>query len=259
VDAPPDHVVSAFGVCGEPVPLAGGRGTAWRVSNVVLKPLDMSVQELEWQASVLAEIAGGDVRVAPPLRSRHGRLVVDGWTAWPLLEGRHAPDWPEVIDAGERFHVALRTVARPAHVLNARSHQWARADRVAWGEAAGPEAPGGSDLAWLLDARRPVSLASQLIHGDLSGNVLLAARQPPAVIDFSPYWRPKDYATAIVLVDAVLCHDGNEDLIELLPSRDDDTQLLIRAAIFRLLCDSDPTAARYGVLFDRLKARLDPT
>jgi uncharacterized protein (TIGR02569 family) len=242
--SPPESVLRAFGAQGEPARLTGGRVTAWRVGEVVLKPLDMSVPELEWQARVLSEIAGDDVRVAPPLRSRCGALVVDGWTGWPYLDGRHAPRWTEVIDAGQRLHAALVTVPRPSHLFDARLHHWARADRVAWGEASDPEIPAGSDLAWLLKARRPIPLPGQLIHGDLSGNVLLADGQPPAVIDFSPYWRPKEYATAIVLVDAVVWHDADPQLLELLLPRDDETQLLIRAAIFRLLSDSDPAAGR---------------
>jgi uncharacterized protein (TIGR02569 family) len=255
VDAPPASVVRAFGAQGEPTRLLGGRDTAWRVGDVVFKPLDMAVPELEWQASVLSELVGGDVRVAPPLRSRCGALIVNGWTGWPWLVGRHAPQWFDVIAAGGRFHAALTSVPRPAHLLDSCSHRWAHADRVAWEEAAAPETS-PSDLAWLLAARRPISLPSQMIHGDLSGNVLLADGQPPAVIDFSPYWRPKEYATAIVLVDAIAWHHANGQVLELLPSdKNQGTQLLIRAAIFRMLSDSDPAAGRRA---DRFRGESEP-
>ncbi len=30
----------------------------------------------------------------------------------------------------------------------------------------------------------------QLVHGDLTGNLLFHTSLPPAVIDLSPYWRP---------------------------------------------------------------------
>lgn len=256
VDGPPESVVRAFGAQGEPTRLPGGRDTAWRIGDVVLKPVDMELPELEWQSSVLTELVGGDVRVAPPLRSRCGALIVDGWTGWPWLEGRHAPQWSDVIAAGERFHAALAAVPRPSHLLDSRSHHWAHADRVAWEEAAGPQNPAGSELACLLAARRPISLPSQLIHGDLSGNVLLADGQPPAVIDFSPYWRPSEYATAVVLVDAIAWHEADGQLLELLPRHNQGTQLLIRAAIFRLLAESDPAAGRYHVLVSRLKDRV---
>ncbi|MDO0912417.1 hypothetical protein QQM39_16645 [Streptomyces sp. DT2A-34] len=83
------------------------------------------------------------------------------------------------------------------------------ADRVAWGEQ-------GIDViedrtapySTLLELRRPVEHeAAQLIHGDLTGNVLFAADDEPAVIDFSPYWRPPVFAEAIVVADGLLWFD----------------------------------------------------
>ena len=38
--------------------------------------------------------------------------------------------------------------------------------------------------------RSPIVTTSQLIHGDLTENILFAEGLSPAVIDFSPYWRP---------------------------------------------------------------------
>lgn len=240
MSAPPDPVVRAFGARGGPARLTGGRGTAWRVGDVVLKPLDMPVSELEWQASVLSGVDAKGLRFAAPLRSRQGALVVDGWTGWSFLEGQRAPEWSAIIDAGRRFHDALAAVPRPSHLLDARSHHWAHADRVAWNEASDPEVPAGSELAWLFKERRPISVRSQLIHGDLSGNVLLARGRPPAIIDFSPYWRPKDYATAIVLVDAVAWYEADDEILDPFLLDTLGMQLVIRAAIFRLLSDSDP-------------------
>lgn len=60
----------------------------------------------------------------------------------------------------------------------------------------------------LLAAVRPVRLPSQLVHGDIAGNVLFAAGQSPAVIDFSPYWRPPGYALAVAAVDLLACGPG---------------------------------------------------
>jgi hypothetical protein len=46
------------------------------------------------------------------------------------------------------------------------------------------------ELQPLIDALerrlRPIGLPSQLVHGDITGNVLFAQGRPPAVIDFSP-------------------------------------------------------------------------
>jgi hypothetical protein len=43
-----------------------------------------------------------------------------------------------------------------------------------------------------------------LIHGDLTGNVLFHDELPPAIIDFTPYWRPLEFQSAVVVADALV-------------------------------------------------------
>ncbi len=64
-----------------------------------------------------------------------------------------------------------------------------------------------ADLAARLRAQPDPPDEPQLVHGDLTGNVLFAAGLPPAVIDISPYWRPPSYAEGVVVADA-LCYHG---------------------------------------------------
>lgn len=66
----------------------------------------------------------------------------------------------------------------------------------------------GEHWARLTRLIRPVCGPSQLVHGDLSGNVLFAEGLAPAIIDFSPYWRPTSYADAIVVIDAAVLRRG---------------------------------------------------
>jgi uncharacterized protein (TIGR02569 family) len=240
--APPAQVLAAFGVSARPEPLSGGQATAWRAGDVVLKPLDMSIDALRWQAEVLGAAEPDGFRVAPPLRASDRELVVDGWTAWPTLAGTHAPRWAEIVAVGERFHLALAGVERPAAVLDARTDGWARADRIAWGDQPAGDFGRVPEVAHLLSARTTVSAPSQLIHGDLSGNVLFADGLPPAVIDLSPYWRPPAYASAIVAVDAVLWHGADPTLLSVVGN----AQLLVRALLFRLLATPDPAGAVDG-------------
>jgi uncharacterized protein (TIGR02569 family) len=242
VPAPSAAVLAAFAVNGRPERLAGGQGTTWRAGDVVLKPLDMSIEAVRWQADVLGSLDPGGLRLAVPLRSGDGELVVDGWTAWPLLAGAHAPRWPEILAVGERLHRALAGVERPSAVLDARTDGWARADRIAWGEAPAADFAVLPEVSHLLAARTPVSSPSQLIHGDLSGNVLFADGLPPAVIDLSPYWRPPAYASAIVAVDAVLWYGADFELLSTVV----DAQLLVRALLFRLLASRDPASEAAG-------------
>ena len=76
-------------------------------------------------------------------------------------------------------------------------------------------------------------LPCQLVHGDLAGNILFHPGLAPAVIDVSPYWRPKRYADAIIVADAIAW--GDADLRALEPLRDPiGLQVLYRAILFRL-------------------------
>ena len=107
---------------------------------------------------------------------------------------------------------------RPPQVDN----PWETGDRVAWSEQPYPT------VADVLDALQPVDDAPQLIHGDLTGNVLFHETLPPAIIDFAPYYRPAQYASAIVVADA-LCWEGAPS--ELAAAV--DPQYLLRALIYR--------------------------
>jgi uncharacterized protein (TIGR02569 family) len=214
---PPPHVLDAFGVT-DPTPLPGGRGRSWRAGTLVLKPLDWKPEELRYQSAVLGAVAPRDLRVAAPLPQ-----IVGGWTATPFVEGAHEPGrWLDIIAAGERLHAALAGVPRPDQLLRARDDAWTTGDRVAWGEQP------YDAVVDLLDVLEPLDHPSQLVHGDLTGNVLFHPTLPPAVIDFAPYWRPPAFASAVVVADA-LCWEGAP------PSLADavEPQYLLRALIYR--------------------------
>ncbi|MEU0298991.1 aminoglycoside phosphotransferase [Streptomyces sp. NPDC006175] len=240
---PPRSVLDAFGVEGTPVPLTGGQGRSVLVGGYVFKPAEGAVTEAEWGASLFDALATGHgFRVPRPLRTPDGRSVVEGWTAGEFLTGETGPQgrWDDVLRAGRALHAALRPHPRPAF-LERRSHPWAVADRVAWGEE---DVEVTEDLAAsfsaLLELRRPVRQgAAQLVHGDLAGNVLLAAHELPAVIDFSPYWRPPLFAEAVVIVDGLLWWDLPDELLSVGGDHADWRQMLVRALLFRLVAVSE--------------------
>ncbi len=236
---PPEEVVRAFGGVGPPEALEGGSTTAWRIGDIVLKPLDTSIAALEWQARVLPSLRVPDVRLAHPLRGRGGELAIDRWTAWTWQAGRHERgQWPAIIGVGERLHAALARVARP-WFLASRADRWAVADRFAWGEAPGGELEQLPHVARLLGMLRPIHQRAQLVHGDLTGNVLFHDALPPAVIDLSPYWRPAAYASAIVVADALAWEGADESILAGVKDVPDLGQLLVRALLFRIAAE-DP-------------------
>jgi hypothetical protein len=111
---------------------------------------------------------------------------------------------------------------------------WARADRVVWNvDAPAPHLV----LAAAFAARRRLDLADQLVHGDLTGNVLTEEGSAPAVIDLSPYWHPPAWADAVVVADAMLLGDSDASLVDAVgggatSASSQFAQLLLRAVLF---------------------------
>lgn len=225
-------MLEAFGVAGVPVPLGGGEGRAWRAGDVVLKPCD-DAAEWGWLARVLPTVPQEGFRLALPIRAVDGGWVAQGWCAQPVVEGTHAERWVDVIRVGERFHRAIVGLERPAF-LDARTNPYSVGDRVAWEEQDAPLRHRLLDR--LLAMRRPVDLPAQVIHGDLTENLLFADGLDPAIIDVTPYFRPRGFAAAVVIGDAVRWRDADpEPLLAATANDPAFPQLFVRAVIYRLV------------------------
>ncbi|OCI29443.1 phosphotransferase [Oerskovia enterophila] len=253
---PPSEVLEEFGAVGPAVRLDGGRGAAWRAGDLVLKPLDVLPAELDWLRRH-APAGSDDLRLSLPAPSRTGEFVVDGWTAFPVLQGEHAAGrWARIADVAWRFAEAFDGAERPPF-LDERTHAWARADRLAWGEDAVEVPDDVPHLPALLAARRVAAEPSTIVHGDLTGNVLFADGLPPAVIDLTLYWRPVRYSVAIVAVDAVCFEGAPLSLLETIDPGEGFAQHLVRALVFRIATDwfnelAPDTSAVYAATVERV-------
>lgn len=237
--APPDaKLLADFSLDGGPEFLPGGQGTSWLVGQVVLKPLDMPLASLQWQADVLTRLdSRDDLRVSVPLCTADGQWTSDGWTAWRYQPGEHLPGrWHDIVKAGERLHAALQDEPEPAF-LATRTDKWATADQVAWGALPAEDFARTKHLDTLIQALEPVRGVAQLIHGDLTGNVLFHPHLPPLVIDLSPYWRPPAFASAVVIADALVFEGAAADVLQPMLVDSDFPQYLLRALIFRAVTD----------------------
>jgi uncharacterized protein (TIGR02569 family) len=223
-------VLTSFGLDRQiPVRPVGGAVVA---GDLVFKTVEDEA-EAAWVAETMSSLVVDEIRIPRPARTDDGRWVAEGWAAWQHLSGRPALRWSDILSAGRAFHAATRSIERP-DVLDLRTHPWARADRMAWGEEAVPH----SGLAGeLLGRVRPLDIESQVVHGDLTGNVLFAEGEPPAVIDFSPYWRPAGHAVAQIVVDALLWYGADVSLVAAAADIPEIEQLLARALMFRLVLD----------------------
>jgi hypothetical protein len=277
---PGPAVLASFGADATiaPVSLPGGEGTSWRAGDMVLKPAG-DPRVARWTADLYLSLSGREdsgFRVPRPLRTVAANgaagngaagdwIAADSapaastgasaetWVAWPWLPGEPAdwagrsPLWPRLIAASRAFHAALAGRAAPPW-LGTDGSQWTTGDQVAWGERdpgsvlAGAPEPLAGQLRALLAALRPVRQPAQLIHGDLGGNVLFADGEPPAVIDFSPYWRPAGLALAVAAVDALMWSGADHAILgELAIQAGHDPadfgQLLARALVYRLVTE----------------------
>lgn len=228
---PAPEILTAFGANDHPERMRGGRGLTWRAGDIVVRRVG-DAEESTWKSGVLATLEGSDEFTAPrPIPDDRGAWVRDGWEAWEWIPG--AADESrvdEILHAGAAFHRSIAALPRPAFI--ARSEDpWSRADRMAWGE---DSLPGDEVLDLLAAAFHPVGSASQVIHGDLLGNVMFAPCRAPALIDWAPYWRPPGAGAAIAVVDAVCWHGHPLDRIGDDHGVSHWGQLLVRALAFRI-------------------------
>lgn len=236
---PSTAVLDAFGVSGVPQQLAGGQGEAYRVDGIVVKRVDDRA-ETEWTCRLMTRIEPDGFRISEPVLTTGRQWVYDGWAATRYITGLRtvAPRWDDVIAAGLRFcDAAERARDHDDGVLAGRTHRWAIADRVAWGEQSidlsVETAALFGDIATKFD---DLGHESHFVHGDLGGNVFVDERGTPVVLDVSPYLRPRRWAAAIVVCDALLWHHADPDLARTLAAPG-ERSLLFRALAFRLVAD----------------------
>lgn len=242
-DPPPLTVLDAFGVSGPARLLDGGQGTSWAVENLVFKPDEGPLHE--WLASALADVTPDGFRIAQPVCTRDGAAwVFRGWSATRWVEGSK-PDysaistWQDILAAGRAFHRAVAHLGRP-DFLDRLQDWWARADKAVWGEQDIWFRPQFAAVARRLQGALEPLGNPQIVHGDLTNNVLFASGVAPAVIDISPYWRPPKYAEGIVVADALCWHDAPASLWETVNV---SMTAVARALLFRMATTNERVAS----------------
>jgi uncharacterized protein (TIGR02569 family) len=231
----PPHVRTAFGVSElQPQPVVWAGRRAWHCGDVLIRPVpDNAVAA--WSAGVLDGLEVEGLRLARPVRSSDGRWIVAGWAACRFVPGTLEPRYDAVVDAGMRLHAATARVPRP-RVLDDRDDLLTLSAAGAFGERrlVLDPAVGGTLYAQLAAYRTPVRLPAQVVHPELFGAVLFDEHGVPALIDLVPCWRPKEWAAAVVVVDALAWGGAEEDLLQRWSHLDEWPQMLLRAVLHRL-------------------------
>src|SRR5215469_815242 len=244
---PDPAVANAFGVSPDIALLPGGFDQkTYRSGEVVLRYLGEAAADAgNWNADLFDRLDQQGFRVAKPRRATNGSWVVNGWVAEGFLVGHSVTlhDVPAAIDAITAFHRAL--IGTPLPEYRKDEHTiWDRADEWAWGdipERIDPRLYALASRPAIL--RTPVHLPDQLIHGDLNpDNILVADQLAPAIIDLAPYWRPAPLALA-VLAYWVGPYRGNSAILEHFCGITAFDQMLVRAGLWKTLCQRDPGQA----------------
>lgn len=253
---PSERVLDLFAIPGDLDPI--GTGNSVRAGDLVLSSgRDAGVAQ--WLNPILARLAvrmderpgrrARDLRLAVPVPARDGSWVVEGWGASRWEPGTESCTDLEVqIAAGRVLHAEFASaVPQRPEGLDAREDRWARAERWAFStfEHAAAEPSVRELLAELAGSLGEDSIGpNQLVHGDLSGNLLMDAAGAAVVIDVSPYWRPVLWAEALLTLDAVLQQSAQPDVLAQWRTGAAG-HALARAGAFRLLSDPHPEVERY--------------
>jgi uncharacterized protein (TIGR02569 family) len=230
---PPLHVRAAFGAK-EFEPELVDVGPRWRCGDIALRPVS-SPAEATWVAQTLGDLDVPDMRIGRPIRASDGRWVVGGWAAFRFVEGRPEPRYDEIVSASLRLHHATAEVPVP-RFLSTRHDVFAMADRAAAGTDEAPldAALGGRLFDVLAASRKPLTLRSQVVHGDLFGNVLFTGAAAPGIVDFAVYHRPAEWAAAVVVVDALAWGGADAGILRRWAHLPEWPQALLHALLFRL-------------------------
>ncbi len=218
---PSPHILDLFAVPGDLEPLPGGQAHSVRAGDLVLSPdrtpaVQAALNPILARLAVDLDTRPGrhprDLRVAMPVPARDGNWTVEGWGATRFEPGStQLTDLTAVRAAGAVFHAELARTGAQWSVR--RDDRWARAERIAFGEERLPtDAPAlAQELA---EQRDDTDLGpDELVHGDLTGNLLLDAGGAPLVIDVAPHWRPTLWAEAVWTLDAVMWFDAERSVL----------------------------------------------
>ncbi len=209
----------------------------YKCNTNIIKPIDSS-EEANWLAETFSALEEPtDIRIQRPVRSVNGNWIENGYVSWTFVEGKNQQGrYAEKVAACEAYNRLVSTIPEPTFISQ-RTDPWATADKRVWGELPIEYEPEEMEIVEnVLEKIENVHIPYQIIHGDFNGNILFSDTLQPAIIDYSPYWRPADFAKAIIYIDAVVWDKEANlgELKKLFAPTDQLYQLTIRATLRRM-------------------------
>ncbi len=235
MDEPIKKISKLFGSDEEPVLFLDTHGV-YRAGNIIIKPILEKI-ESEELAEIINQLPVSEkIRIPKPIKSINGNWIEEGYVAWTYLEGKEVGGrYKDKIEVCDFFTKIFQDVSKPKFI-EARNNPWAIADRVTWGELKIQYEEKFQNIINVIQPiLKPNNLSYQIIHGDITRNIIFNEKEFPGVIDLTLYWRPKDYAKALLIVDAITWEDTNLDVYNLVVDVPEINQLLLRAGLRRII------------------------
>ncbi|QFQ02932.1 hypothetical protein CUROG_07920 [Corynebacterium urogenitale] len=263
---PPPHILASFQVpAARPTQLESEWSRGWRCDRAVIGHADEPARAA-WIARTMAKMRPAGVSVSRPILSSDGRYSVSGWRARTFLSGHRAPRFDEIATAAMRISEALKGESRPAFLHPPTiGGQWGETeifaameeaafadDPTQWVRAALRQdtvpredvAAALSKAAELAEAREDLTEPDQLVHSDALGCVIFDGYSDPVLTDLVPAWRPAAWPVALLIVDAMAWGNGPDALLDRWSHLPDFWQLVLRAALYRVLLHATLPNAR---------------
>jgi hypothetical protein len=232
-----NEIIYAFNLNGEIEPLSGGQNTSVKVKNFVLKPVDNNVQYYEWLLNIINELNPHGYRVSKPVRNNTGTFVYKDWGCTHYEPGKHREgNIKEKLKVARMFHSDL--ASKSFSDIPRTEDPWSKSHRIAWQREKLPMSLSKLAVRILGELLSKLRLKDdykvQIVHSDLSGNILFDEVLDPLVIDFSPTIAPAEYAEAILVCDSIAWQGSSTSEIELICHSEFSIEMILRAIVFRL-------------------------
>lgn len=231
-----NNIAKLFGSDEEPILLTGGQGNTYKSNNIILKPTSNQTESEELSELVKKAPPSEKLRIPKPIKSSNNNWVEDGYVAWEYLEGKDLKDnYEQKLQICDWFSEIFKNIEKP-DFIEKRNDAWAIADRVTWGEI---EKEYGKEFQEIINQVKsiliPIAIPAQIIHGDISENIISDKKDSFGVIDITIYWRPRDYAKALLIVDGITWESADLNIYAFVKDLPEIKQLLLRAGLRRII------------------------
>ena len=233
-------VVDSFNLKGDVIPIIGGQNTSVRVKNTVLKPAEDALHA-EILLTIIYGIHPQGYRLSKPVKSNKGTFVSHGWICTQFETGHEVNGRvKEKLQVARLFHQDLSIIN--VNDLPQVNNPWSRAHKVAW-QVTELAKEIHIEIRQIIEkllhkVRLKENYACQIVHADLSGNILFHELLSPLIIDFSPTVAPVEYAEAILVCDCIAWQGSIVSDIDMLLNNEFNKEMIIRAVVFRLAVEA---------------------